>query len=123
LKHDEGLAFSGRVRHERNDVTVIEIKNANLSSFRPTSETSQDRSLLAQSEFCVTSRVKVKKEKFDVIVEQVLSCFILEPSYSHYDLSISGSGMLASLKRPYELCRVTDYRKAHRNARTINRAA
>jgi hypothetical protein len=83
LKHDEGLASSGRVRHERNDVTVIEIKNANLSPFRPTSETSQDRPLLAQSQFCVTSRVKAKKEKFDVIVEQILSCLPLEPSYSH----------------------------------------
>src|SRR5580693_8200025 len=39
------------------------------------------------------------------------------------DLSLSGSGMLASLKRPYELCRVTDHRKVLRNARRIIRAA
>jgi hypothetical protein len=83
LKRDEGLASSGRIRHERNDVTVMEIKNANLSSFRPTGETSQDRSPLAQSIFRVTRRLKVMKEKLDVIVEQVLSRFTLEPNGSH----------------------------------------
>jgi hypothetical protein len=74
---------SRRACDERGKVAVIQLIYGNLFPPHPSSESSGDRSFLAQRAFRVTGNAKILEEWFYVIVEQSLGRPVSEYGCRH----------------------------------------